>query len=70
MDLSVVEVLCWGYQISFSSRPPLSPVLIPFVSYSPFSIKGTSLLGEVHSLIVKGTGSSLPWVLQLPVRCS
>ena len=42
-----------GYQIPFSGPPPLSPVPVPFVSYSPGLIKGKALLGEIHSLITK-----------------
>ena len=50
----VVEVLRWGYQIPFVSAPSLPPVLIPLPSYSPTSIKGRSLQGEIEALIAKG----------------
>ena len=53
-------MLRWGYQIPFSSPPPLSPDLIPFISYSPSSIKGMALLGEVRPLIDKGAVELAP----------
>ena len=71
-DSWVVEVLRWGYQISFSFPPPLSPDPIPFVSYSLSSIKGKALIGEVRSLIDKGAiklAPPSPGFLQLFVRC-
>ena len=43
-----------GYRLPFSSPPPLSPVSIPLLSYSPSSIKGIALCGEVWALLAKG----------------
>ena len=50
----VAKVLRLGYRIPFSSPPPLSAVLLPIPSYSPSSIKGKALHGEVLSMICKG----------------
>ena len=63
MDPWVVEVLCWGYLIPFSSLPPRSLDSIPFISYSPGSIKGNPLLGEIWSITDKGAVKLL-----LPLR--
>ena len=49
-----------GYCIPFSSPPPLSPVPIPVPSYSPSSIKGEALHGEVLSLVEKGAVELAP----------
>ena len=43
----VVEVLRRGYRALFVSDPPLSAVPIPLPSYSPLSIKGKALQGEI-----------------------
>ena len=56
----VVEFLCWGYLIPFFFLPPLSADPIPFVSYSPGSIKGKALLWEILSLIDKGAVELAP----------
>ena len=49
----MVEVLQWGYRVPFVSTPPLSLVPIPLPSYSPSSIKGKALQGEIEALIAK-----------------
>ena len=54
------EELRSGYRIPFSSPPPLSAVLLPLPSYSPSSIKGKGLHGEVLSLISKGAVELAP----------
>ena len=54
MEPWVVEVLKWGYRVPFVSSPPLSPFPIPLPSYSPTSIKGKALQGEIEALKVKG----------------
>ena len=56
----VVEVLRWGYQVPFVSDPPLSAVAIPLLSYSPSSIKGKALQGEIEALIAKGAVKLAP----------
>ena len=53
-DPWVVEVSYWTYPIHVSSLSPLSPDPIPFVSYSPDSIKGNAILEEIRSLIDEG----------------
>ena len=50
----VVEVLRMRYRLPFSLPPPLSPVPIPLPSYSPSSVKGIALHGEVSVLLAKG----------------
>ena len=50
----VVEVLRLGYRLPFGSDPPLSAVPIPLPSYSPLSIKGKALQGEIEAFIAKG----------------
>ena len=52
-DPWVVEVLRWGYQITFRRAPTLSREPIPFPAYSPDSIRGKALEGEVRSLLDK-----------------
>ena len=54
MDPWVVEVLRWGYRIPFRWAPTLSEEPIPYPSYSPSSIRGKALEGEVLSLLEKG----------------
>ena len=49
----MVEVLRRGYRVPFVSDPPLSAVPIPLPSYSPLSIKGKALQGEIEALIAK-----------------
>ena len=56
----MVKVLRTGYRIPFSLPPPLSRVPIPLPSYSPNSVKGEALRGEVPSLIEKGTVEFFP----------
>ena len=53
-DPWVVEVLRWGYRIPFRWAPTLSEEPIPYPSYSPSSIRGKALEGEVLSLLEKG----------------
>ena len=55
-----MEVLRWGYQVPFVSDPPLSAVPIPLPSYSPSSIKGKALQGEIEELIAKGAVELAP----------
>ena len=42
------------------STPPLSPVPIPLQSYSPTSIKGKALQGEIGALIAQGAVELAP----------
>ena len=56
----VVEVFRTGYHIPFSSSPPLSLIPFPITSYSPTSIKGEALHGEVLFLIDKGAAELAP----------
>ena len=70
-DPWVVEVLRWGYQIPFSSPPPLSldPIpssAIPRPPSRESSFRGGSLSHRQRS---GRSCSSLPWVLQSLVRC-
>ena len=53
-DPWVVEVLRWGYRIPFRRAPTLSKEPIPYPAYSPDSIRGKALEGEVRSLLEKG----------------
>ena len=53
-DPWVVEVLRWGYRIPSRRAPTLSKEPIPYPAYSPESIKGKALDGEVRSLLEKG----------------
>ena len=50
----VVEVLRWGDRIPFRLASTLSEEHISYPSYSPLSIKGKALEGEVLSLLEKG----------------
>ena len=56
-----MKVLKEGYLIPFSSLPPLSQNPISFASYSPDSIQGKALLGEILSLIEKGAVELAPF---------
>ena len=49
----VVQVLRFGYQVPFLSRPPLSSVPLPLPSYSPSSICGLALADAVSDLMAK-----------------
>ena len=49
-----MKVLKEGYGVLFVSEPSLSAVLVPLRSYSPSSIKGNALLGEIAALIASG----------------
>ena len=51
-------MLSWGYLIPFSSFLSSDP--IPFIRYSPGSIKGNALLGEIQSLVDKGAVELAP----------
>ena len=53
-DPWVVEVLRWGYRVPFCRVPILSKEPIPYPAYSPDSIWGKALEGEVRSLLEKG----------------
>ena len=55
-----MEVLRLGYRVPFVSDPPLSAVPIPLPSYSPSSIKGKALQGEIEALIAKGAVELAP----------
>ena len=55
-----MEVLRLGYRVPFVSDPPLSAVPIPLPSYSPSSIKGKALQGEIEALIAKGAFELAP----------
>ena len=52
-DPWVVQVLQDGYKVLFVSRPPLSPVPLPFPSYSPSSIRWLALVAAVVDLQAK-----------------
>ena len=52
-DPWVVEVLQWGYRIPFRWASTLSEEPIPYPSYSPTSIRGKALEGEVLALLEK-----------------
>ena len=56
----VVVVLKMDYCVPFSSPPPLSSVPVPLPSYSPASIKGIALQGEILTLIAKGVVELTP----------
>ena len=49
-----MEVLRWGYRIPFRRALTLSKEPIPYPAYSPSSIRGKALEGEVRSLLEKG----------------
>ena len=49
-----MEVSRWGYRIPFRRTPVLNREPIPYPAYSPDSIRGKALKGEVHSLLDKG----------------
>ena len=49
-DPWLVQVLRAGYWVPFRSRPPLSTVLLPLLSYSPSSIHGLALATAVEAL--------------------
>ena len=55
-----MEVLKEGYRIPFSTTPPLSRDPIFLDSYSPGSIKGQALAGEVSALLSKGAVEPAP----------
>ena len=55
-----MEVLRFGYCLSFRAIPLLSPVPIPLPSYSPTSIKGIALQAEVADLRAKGAVEPAP----------
>ena len=55
-----MEVLRRGYWVPFVSNHPLSAVLIPLPSYSPMSIKGKALQGEIEALIAEGAVETAP----------
>ena len=68
----MVEVLRMGYCLPFSPPPPLSPVSIPLPSYSPTSIKGIALPGEVSAFLAKGAIELTPplsFILQPSFCC-
>ena len=59
------------YHLPFSLLSPLSPVPIPLPSYSPSSMTGIVLCGEVLALLAKEAIELAPpsWILQLSVCC-
>ena len=50
----VAQVLKVGYQLPFVSCPPLSPAPIPFLNYSPTSVRGLAHSASVNDLRMKG----------------
>ena len=50
-----------GYRVPFLSDPPLSAEPIPFLSYSPTSIRGKALEKEVQSLVQNGAVELVPF---------
>ena len=52
--LSVAPLAGSGYRIPFRRAPTLSKEPIPYPAYSPESIRGKALEGEVRSLLEKG----------------
>ena len=52
-DAWVVQVLRFGYQVPFRSRPPLFSTPLPLPSYSPSSIRGLALADVVSDLEAK-----------------
>ena len=68
-----MEVLRWGYRVPFRRAPTLSREPIPYSAYSPESIRGKALEGEVRSLLEKGAidraGSPPVSVLLQPAFC-
>ena len=56
----MVKVLKEGYQIPFSSIPPLSPVPLRFQSYLHDSVKAEALEQELLALLEKGAIESAP----------
>ena len=50
----------WGYVIHILTPPPLSETLIPMDSYTPHSIKGRALEGEIQALRSKGEVEPAP----------
>ena len=59
-DPWVVEVFRCGYRIPFCRTPTLSREPIPYPAYSPSSIRGKALEGEVLSLLEKGAMELAP----------
>ena len=55
-----MEVLRWEYQIPFRRAPTLSRDPIPLPAYSPNSIRGKALEGEVQALLSKGAMEMAP----------
>ena len=55
-----MEVLWWGYQVPFCRASTLSKDPIPFPAYSPNSIRGKALEGEVQALLSKGAIEMAP----------
>ena len=55
-----MEVLRFGYRLSFCAIPPLSPVPIPLPSYFPTSIRGIALQAAVADLSAKGAVEPTP----------
>ena len=49
-----MEVLRWGYQITFLWAPTLSRDPIPLPAYAPHTIRGKALESEVQALLNKG----------------
>ena len=60
----VVEVLQWGYQISFRWALTLSRDPIPLPAYASSSIRDKALEGDVQALLTKGALGWLRFHLQ------
>ena len=59
-DPWVVEVLRWGYRMTFRAAPKLSKEPIPYPSYGPSSIRGKALESKVLTLVKKGAVELAP----------
>ena len=59
-DRWVVEVLRFGYRVTFLATTPLSNVPTPLPSYSPSSIRGLALTAAVADLRDKGAIEPAP----------
>ena len=70
-ELGVVKVLRGDYGVLFVSEPSLSAVLVSLPSYSPSSVKGNALLGEIAAVITKRGCLDRPFIFRLfIVSCS
>ena len=60
VDSWVVEVLREGYRVPFVSLPQLSQVPVALGAYSPGSVRGEALEGEIRALQQKGAVELAP----------